>query len=121
MAEGWLRHLAGNRFEALSAGTHPQGLNPMAVESMQERGIDISSQRSKSVDEFINQHLDYIITVCDQAKENCPVFTKAQTALHWSFPDPAHAEGSIEERKQVFRQVRDAIEVSVKNFLEDFS
>src|SRR5579872_3565200 len=74
MAEGWLRHLAGDRFEVASAGTHPSSVNPLAIEAMRERGIDISSHRSKSVQEFVSQPFDYVITVCDAAAEACPIF-----------------------------------------------
>lgn len=121
MAEGWLRHLAGDQFDALSAGTHPQGLNPMAVVSMQERGIDISSHQSKSVNEFAKQHIDYVISVCDQAREHCPIFSNTGTTLHWSFPDPAQAKGTEEEQNTVFHEVRDAIEERIREFLRDVS
>src|SRR6184192_3332267 len=98
MAEGLLRHLAGDRFEVASAGTHPQGLNPGAVAVMQEIGIDIAHQQSKSVDHFAREHFDYVITVCDRAKESCPIFPAQSSVLHWSFDDPASAAGTPEER-----------------------
>src|SRR5206468_11270643 len=101
MAEGLLRHLAGDRFEAASAGTHPAGLNPGAVAVMQEIGIDISSHRSKRVDEYMDSRFDYVITVCDRAKETCPLFPADASQLHWSFEDPAAAQGSAEERRAV--------------------
>ena len=119
MAEGWLRHLGREPFEVRSAGTAPQGLHPMAVECMRERGIDISSQRSKSVDEFNKKQLHYVITVCDHAQESCPTLSHADAILHWSFPDPAKAKGTPEERIVVFREVRDAIEARVQEFLRD--
>ncbi len=117
MAEGWLRHLAGDRFEVYSAGTHPTGLNPRAVKVMTELGIDISEQRSKSVDEFVEQAFDYVITVCDAARETCPVFPNAKTHLHWSFEDPAVARGSEEQILSVFRRVRDEIRARLEGFV----
>ena len=118
MAEGWLRHLAGNRFEVASAGTDPQKLHPLAVESMKECGIDISQQWSKSVYDFSEQSFDYIITVCDHARESCPVFPNTSTLLHWGFPDPAKSEGSLEEQRSVFRQVREQIQDHIQDFLK---
>lgn len=117
MAEGFLRHLAGERFDAFSAGTKPVGLNPDAVKVMKEAGIDISGQRSKNVSEFIGQRFPYVVTVCDTAKESCPIFPGAFRTLHWSLPDPAAAEGSFEERVEVFRQVRDEIEQHIREFI----
>ena len=117
MAEGLLRHLARDRFEVASAGTHPVGLNPSAVEVMREIGVDISSQRSKSVAHFSGEHFDYVITVCDRAKETCPVFPVASSQLHWSFDDPAAAQGSAEERRAVFRRVRDEIAEHIRRFI----
>ncbi len=117
MAEGWLRHLAGDRFEVLSAGTHPVGLNPKAVAAMGEIGIDISQHRSKSLEEFLGQPFDYVITVCDSAKEACPIFPGAAQALHYSFTDPAAAPGSMEEQMAVFRRVRDEIGQRLQEFL----
>jgi arsenate reductase len=119
MAEGWLRHLAGGRFVALSAGTHPVGLNPYAVKVMEEIGIDISGNRSKSVQEFTGQRFDYVITVCDRAKESCPIFPGASSVLHWSFEDPAARAGPDEDRKVIFRKVRDQISDRIKAFLSD--
>jgi arsenate reductase len=117
MAEGWLRHLAGERFEAASAGTHPAGLNPGAVAAMRERGVDISTHRSKSVAELAGEEFDYVITVCDRAKESCPVFPRAARTLHWSFDDPAAVEGSPEERRAAFRRVRDEIAARIAGFI----
>lgn len=119
MAEGWLRHLAGDRFEVFSAGTQPAGLNPQAVEIMRESGVDISSHRSKHVNEFAGASIDYVITVCDRARETCPIFPGARTVLHWSFEDPAAAQGSDEERREVFRRVRDEIGERIRRFLAD--
>jgi arsenate reductase len=116
MAEGWLRHYAGDRAEVFSAGTNPAGLNPMAVAVMRESGIDIAGQRSKHVDELAKEDFLFVITVCDVAHEQCPVFPGALYQLHWSFDDPAGATGSEEERLAVFRRVRDEIEEQVRTF-----
>lgn len=117
MAEGIFRHLAGDRFEAASAGTRPVGLNPNAVKAMSEAGIDISSHRSKSVEEFAGQQFDYVITVCDNAKESCPIFPGAMQRLHHSFEDPAAYPP--EQQLEAFRGVRDQIFAWVKQFVAD--
>ncbi len=109
MAEGYLRHAAPTEFEPLSAGIEPKGLNPLAVEVMREIGIDISHQESKDVRSLLGQHIPYVVTVCDDAKERCPIFPSAFKFLHWSFDDPAAAQGSREEKLAVFRRVRDEI------------
>src|SRR5215471_16795291 len=114
MAEALLRLIAGDHFEAESAGTHPAGLNPMTVETMQEIGVDVSDHRSKNLEEFMGQCFNYVITVCDQAKEACPVFPNANSR-HWSFEDPAAAP--IEMRLEEFRRVRDEIADRVCQFL----
>ena len=118
MAEGLLRHLAGDRFDAASAGTHPVGLNPGAVEAMREVGIDIAGHRSKGLEELTGRPFDHVITVCDRAKESCPVYPGAPSVLHWSFDDPAAAEGSEEVRRAVFRRVRDEIAEQMRRFIE---
>ena len=118
MAEGWLRHLAGDRFEVFSAGTQPAGLNPGAVDAMREAGVDISPHRSKHLNEFSGVRFDYVVTVCDRAKETCPIFPGARTVLHWSFDDPAHATGSADERRAVFHRVRDEIGERIRRFLK---
>ncbi|HXH86464.1 MAG TPA: arsenate reductase ArsC, partial [Nitrospira sp.] len=107
MAEALLGLMAGDHFEAFSTGTHPVGLNPGAIEAMEELGVDISQQRSKHVSEFVGQPFDYVITVCDRAKEACPNFPAASHLLHWSFDDPTIAPE--EQRRDVFRRVRDEI------------
>ena len=117
MAEGWLRHYAGDRAEGFSAGTRPAGLNPMAVAVMRESGIDISDQRSKHVDELTHEDFLFVITVCDAAREACPVFPGALYQLHWSFEDPAGATGSEQEKLGVFRRVRDEIAEQVRAFV----
>jgi arsenate reductase len=116
MAEGFLRHLGGDAFEADSAGTEPGALHPLAVEAMAEVGVDISGQRAKSVDDFVQQRFDYVITVCDDANESCPIFPNALHRLHWSFPDPSAATGSHEERLAVFREVRGGIRERMEQF-----
>ena len=115
MAEGLLRHLAGDRFEVFSAGTKPVGLNPNAVTAMAEIGIDISGHRSKSVDEFAGLPFDYVITVCDNAKESCPIFAGTGTRLHHSFEDPAAAPA--ERQPEAFRRVGGQL----ADWLRDFS
>jgi len=119
MAEGWLRHLAGERFDVLSAGTHPVGLNPYAVTVMQEVDIDISNHMSERVDPYLEQQFDYVITVCDRARESCPIFPSAGTMLHWDFEDPAKAKGPYEEQMIVFRQIRDEIADRIRDFITE--
>ena len=109
MAEGLLRHDAGDRFEVESAGTHPSQVRPEAIAVMREIGIDISTHHSKSVEEFAGQHFDFVLTVCDNAKESCPVFPGHTNRIHHSFSDPADVQGSEEERLAAFRQIRDEI------------
>lgn len=118
MAEGWLRHLAGKRFEVFSAGTHPVGLNPGSVEVMAEVGIDIAHHRSKSVAEFTGKPFDYVITVCDRAKESCPMWSGARHLVHWSFDDPA-AETDPLQRRRIFGRVRDEIAAQVRQFVRE--
>jgi len=117
MAEGLLRDLAGDRFEVASAGVAPAQVRPEAITAMRELGIDISQQRSKSVDEFANQNFDYVITVCDNANEQCPVFPANTKRIHWSFTDPAAARGDEESRLQVFRKIRDEILAQLRLFV----
>ncbi len=121
MAEGLLRHLAGHEFEVFSAGTEPGAVHGLAIEAMAEIGIDISAQRSKTVDQFLRQDFDYVITVCDKARETCPLFPGATTTLHWSFRDPAAARGSEASRLARFRAVRDEIAAVVGRFVSDAS
>jgi arsenate reductase (thioredoxin) len=120
MAEGLLRHEAGDRFEVFSAGTRPTTVRPEAVAVMIEIGIDISAHHSKAVDEFIGWEFDYVITVCDHAKEFCPVLPGSTKHLHWSFTDPAAVEGSGEERAVAFRKVRDEIRDRLKAFVAEY-
>lgn len=116
MAEGLLRHDAGDRLTIESAGTKPSTLLPEAIAVMKEVGIDITSHRSKHVDEFAGQDFDYVLTVCDNAKESCPVFFGEAARLHHSFNDPAAVEGSEEERLGAFRKVRDDLRAYLRNF-----
>jgi arsenate reductase len=106
MAEGLLRHLAADRYDVFSAGTAPKGLHPGTIHAMKEIGIDVSQQRSKDVQEFQGQKFDYVITVCDRAKQNCPVFPGAEP-IHWGFDDPA--EAAQEQQPRTFGRVRDEI------------
>jgi arsenate reductase len=109
MAEGLLRHLAGDRFEAHSAGTEATRVRPLAVRAMAEIGVDVSGQESKTLDRYVKEPFDHVITVCDDANEACPVFPGAKSRLHWSLRDPSRADGTEEERLAVFRMVRDEI------------
>ncbi len=117
MAEGYLRHVAGDDFEALSAGVEPKELNPLAVEAMKEIGIDIAQQTSKDVRGFLGQAIPFVVTVCDNAKQRCPIFPRTYKFLHWSLEDPAEATGSHEEKLAVFRRVRDEIKQRVEQEL----
>ena len=109
MAEAFLRAIGKEHFAVFSAGTDPKPLHPLAVQVMQEAGLDISSQRSKDLTEFLGQEFDYIITVCDRARDNCPTFPGDNERIHWGFDDPAAAVGGAEEQLKVFRRVRNEI------------
>jgi arsenate reductase len=114
MAEGFLRSLGGDRFEAHSAGTEASHVRPLAIQVMREVGVDISGQESKTLDRYLRQPFDAVITVCDDANESCPVFVGARRRLHWSFPDPSQATGSKEEQLAAYRGVRDAIRARIE-------
>lgn len=116
MAEGLLRHDSGNLYQVFSAGTKPSHVRPEAIDAMREIGIDISHQRSKSVDEFAGQEFDCVITVCNNAKESCPVFQAGTKRIHWSVEDPAAANGSESERLAAFRRIRDELRVRLRDF-----
>ncbi len=118
MAEGLLRHLAGGRFLAYSAGTRPSGLAEETVAVMAEVGIDVSGQRSKHVDEYAGQPFDYVITVCDTARQECPVFSGGRQ-LHWDVEDPADSEGAGASRMDAFRKARDTLQSYVQAFLRE--
>ena len=105
MAEALLRQQGGAAFEVYSAGTEPRGINPLTIRTLEAAGLDASWARSKSVTEFLGQPFDYVITVCDQARQSCPVFPGVHESLHWGYEDPAEAEGTEEERLEVFRRV----------------
>lgn len=109
MAEGWLRHDLGDRVEAFSAGTRPSFVHPLAIRVMAEAGVDLSSHRSKSVQEFAGRPFDLVVTVCDAAREACPAFPGAAKQIHELFPDPAAFGGSEDEVLQRFREIRDQI------------
>jgi len=117
MGEGLFRDEGGGEFEVFSAGTRPGSVRPEAIGVMKEIGIDISAHRSKSVDEFAGQSFDYVVTVCDNARDTCPVFPAGTARLHWSFEDPAAVEGSEETRLDAFRRIRDQIHEQVKAFV----
>jgi len=116
MAEGLLRHDVRDRFEVFSAGTRPSRVRPEAITVMRELGIDISHHRSKSVEEFTGQPFDYVLTVCDDAKESCPIFPGQGVRIHHSFDDPAKLEGTEEERLSLFRRVRDELRTYLSHF-----
>src|SRR5919201_3370636 len=117
MAEGLLRHFSAGRFEAFSAGTEATHVRPLAIRAMNEIGIDISGQQSKTLDQFLGQRFDAVITVCDQANEACPVFFGARERLHWTFPDPAQASGTEEEQVSAYRLVRDGLRERIEREL----
>jgi len=117
MGEGFMRHMAGNKFEVFSAGVEPTQVNPYAIKVMAEAGIDISSHQSKSVDEFLEQEFDYVITVCNHAKQICPVFPGQYERIHWDIEDPADAKGSEQEKLAFFRKIRDEIKEKCLEFL----
>ena len=117
MAEGFLRALAADRYEADSAGTEKTSVNPLAIQAMAERGIDIRTHTSKRYEDLLPARWDYLITVCDDANERCPWVPGSVKRLHWSFPDPSRATGTEEERLAVFRRVRDQIEQRLIDWL----
>jgi arsenate reductase len=117
MAEGLLRALGGDRFEAFSAGTEATHVRPLAIRAMAELGIDISGQQSKTLERYLDQPFEAVITVCDLANEACPIFFGARQRLHWSLPDPSQATGSADEQLAVYRSVRDAIRERIQREL----
>jgi arsenate reductase len=119
MAEGILRYYGGDKFEVFSAGTVASHVNKNAIRVMREIGIDISNQKSKSLEQFLDQPFDYVITVCDNAKETCPFFPGAKHQIHWSFPDPPQTEEPNEENLREFRKVRDMILAKFKRAAEE--
>ena len=121
MAEGFLRSLAGNSIDVASAGIEPDEINPLAVEVMKDAGIDISKQEPKNVAESLKEHFVYVITVCDMARERCPIFPFTPYLLHWSLEDPAKEQGSTPEKKIAFARVRDDIRQKVQVFFDEFN
>jgi arsenate reductase (thioredoxin) len=117
MAEGLLRDIAGDRFEVFSAGTEATRVRPEAISVMAEMGVDISAQKSETLDRYLGESLDLVVTVCDDANESCPVFPGARERLHWSFPDPSKAAGGYDERLLAFRNVRDRIRARIEGEL----
>lgn len=120
MAEGYLRHFAGDRADIYSAGVETHGVNPRAVETMREDGIDISNHTSNNIEEYRNIDFDFVITVCDHARERCPYFPTGAKKFHHDFPDPARAAGSEEKVKDAFRLVREQIKDYCKKFVADY-
>lgn len=117
MAEALLRHHGGAAFEVHSAGTEPKGVNPLTLRTLEAAGIDASWARSKSVSEFLGQQFDYVVTVCDQARQSCPVFPGVHETFHWGYEDPAAAEGTDEQRLAVFRRVFILLGERVQQFI----
>lgn len=117
LAEGYLRHFAEGKAEVYSAGIETHGVNPRAIATMQEDGIDISGHTSNNVSEYRDIDFDFVITVCDNAQENCPYFPGSAQKFHYNFPDPAKATGSEEEIMEVFRNVREQIKTYARNFI----
>jgi len=118
MAEGFLKKYKKD-WDIKSAGISPQELNPLAVKVMKEKNIDISKQKSKGIEKFLNETFDYVITVCNNAKESCPVFPGETKHIHWDFIDPAEIRGTLEEKLCIFREVRDGIEENILEFIEN--
>ncbi len=118
MAEGLLRHVAGEEIEVTSAGTEPGRVHPLAIRAMRDVGIDISGARSKSIDEFLSQHFDYVITVCDRANETCPIFPGDPVRIHWSFPDPSAVEGDEDRQYRAFVDVRTQLTLRLRTWVQ---
>ena len=120
MAEAFWQQLGQGNWEACSAGSKPSGyVHPLAIRAMGECELDLSNHTSKSVDNFADQAFDVVVTVCDNAKDSCPTFTRAAKTLHWPFDDPADATGTEDEQLEMFRRVRDEIRTAIANYLSD--
>lgn len=119
MAEGFLRVHGGARFEVASAGTEATRVHPMAIQAMEEVGIDLTGHASKTIDAFLGERWDYVITVCDSANERCPIFPGGTTRIHWSFDDPSLATGTEQDRLETFQRVRDKINARIREWLAD--
>lgn len=118
IAEGFLKKFGGDSFEVVSAGTHPSQVHPMAIKVMQEKNIDISQQSSKNVSRFTNQHFDDVITLCDSARQTCPLFPGKSQHIHWDLEDPAAIKGDEERKMKKFREIRDRIEENIKKYTQ---
>ena len=121
MAEGLLKHICQDKYDVYSAGTHPSTVRPEAIKAVAELGLDISNNRSKSTDEFADQEIDFVLTVCDNAQENCPYFPATTKLVHHAFEDPAGVEGDEETRLNAFRKVRDKINSYLPEFLREIA
>jgi len=117
MAEALLRKHGGDDFEVFSAGTHPRGINPLTVRVLEDAGLPTTGLHSKSVEEFLGQHFNFVITVCDQAKQACPVFPGSHESMHWGYEDPAEATGTDDERLAVFRSVFTQLGLRINEFI----
>jgi arsenate reductase len=117
MAEALLRHLAGDRFEAYSAGTEATRVRPLAIKAMAELGVDLSAQQSKTLERYLDQPFEAVVTVCDDANQACPIFPGGKQRLHWSLPDPSTATGSEQQQLQVYRAVRDQLRQRIEREL----
>jgi protein-tyrosine-phosphatase len=117
MAEGLLRELGHNKVEAFSAGTEPAGIHPLAIKVMSIRGIDLNTHRSKHLEEYLGQHFDYVITVCDRVREVCPIFPGEPEHIHWSFPDPAAIEGNLKTQEKVFENTARELTIRIQYLL----
>jgi arsenate reductase len=120
LAEGYLRHFVGDKAEIYSAGVHSTGVNPGAIATMKEDGIDISGHTSNAMEEYKDIDFDYVITVCDNARENCPFWPGKSIHLHHAFPDPAHVKGTEEEVRKAFATTRDMIKEYCRNFVAEY-
>jgi arsenate reductase len=118
MAEGLMKSLGSEQWDVKSAGTFPSYVHPLAIRVMEEIGIDISQQTSKSYDQFLEERFDYLVTLCDEASQTCPVFSGEGEKLHWPLEDPATAIGTIDERMMVFQKVRDEIKTKIEELLK---
>jgi arsenate reductase len=119
MAEAFLRQWGADRYEAHSAGTEPSAVRPEVISVMGELGIDVSAQQSKGIERYLDQRFDWVVTVCDRARESCPVFPGAERTSHWRLDDPAEAGGDAEARLGVYRRVRDEIGERIRSFLRE--
>ncbi len=118
MAEGFLKKLGKDSFKVVSAGTYPSQVHTLAIKVMKEKNIDISKQTSKNVNQFLNQHFDNVITLCDSARQSCPIFPGKYQHFHWDLEDPAAISGDEERKLKKFREIRDQIEENIKKYIK---